>query len=91
MMMEGGGRHVEDLRENEDDHAPRTLVGLKKMPSSSMFGDWLVRAGAQGDVGVKGAVNEGAARTILTSLAASVEKFAIFVELRRCMVELLPT
>ena len=50
LMMEGGGRHVEDLREIQDDTALRTLIGLKKMPSLSTFGDWLARAGAQGGV-----------------------------------------
>jgi hypothetical protein len=33
LMMEGGGRHVEDLREIQDDVALRTLVGLEQMSS----------------------------------------------------------
>jgi len=28
--------------------ALRTLAGLKKLPSLSTFGDWFVKAGAQG-------------------------------------------
>lgn len=51
LMMEGGGRHVEDLREIQDDVALRALVGLEKMPSLSTFGDWLARTGAQGGYG----------------------------------------
>lgn len=70
LMMEGGGRHVEDLREIQDDVALRTLVGLKKMPSSSTFGDWLARAGAQGGVGAMGAVNEEVAGAVVSRLAA---------------------
>jgi hypothetical protein len=50
LMMEGGGRHVEDLREIRDDRALRTLTGLEEMPSVSTFGDWLMRAGANGGI-----------------------------------------
>jgi hypothetical protein len=70
LMMEGGGRHVEDLREIQDDVALRTLVGLDKMPSSSTFGDWLARAGAQGGSTAMGVVNEEVAGAILSRLAA---------------------
>jgi len=48
LMLEGGGRHVEDLREIRDDAALRTVVGLRRMPSLSTFGDWLVRMGRRG-------------------------------------------
>jgi hypothetical protein len=65
LMMEGGGRHVEDLREIQDDRALRTLVGLEKMPSSSTFGDWLARAGASGGREAMSVINEDVARTIL--------------------------
>jgi hypothetical protein len=71
LMMEGGGRHVEDLREIQDDTALRTLIGLKKMPSLSTFGDWLARAGAQGGVEAMRAVNEEVAGRILSRLADS--------------------
>ena len=43
LMLAGGGRHIEDLREIRDDEALRVLVGLRRMPSVSTFGDWLVR------------------------------------------------
>lgn len=70
LMMEGGGRHVEDLREIQDDVALRTLVGLEKIPSLSTFGDWLARSGAQGGGAAMGVVNEDVARVILSRLAA---------------------
>jgi len=70
LMMEGGGRHVEDLREIQDDVALRSLVGLEKMPSLSTFGDWLARAGAEGGSTAMGVVNEEVARTVLSRLAA---------------------
>ena len=43
LMLYGGGRHIEDVREIAEDKALRKLIGLKKMPSSSSFGDWLRR------------------------------------------------
>lgn len=60
MMLHGGGRHIEDLREIRDDRALRELAGMEEMPSSSTFGDWLMRVGAgggvEGMVGVNGEV-----------------------------------
>jgi hypothetical protein len=38
-MLEGGGRHIEDLREIQDDEALRQIVGLDRMPSVLTFGD----------------------------------------------------
>lgn len=67
--MEGGGRHVEDLREIQDDVALLTLVGLEKMPTLSTFGDWLARVGAQGGSMAMCAVNEEVAVAILSRRA----------------------
>jgi hypothetical protein len=64
LMLEGGGRHIEDLREIRDDETLRRLVGLGRMPSLSTFGDWLVRAGATGGVEAMGGVDEEVAGTI---------------------------
>ena len=50
LMIEGGGRHVEDLREIRDDRALRELTGLEAMPSVSTVGDWLLRTGMRGGV-----------------------------------------
>lgn len=43
LMLYGGGRHIEDVREIAEDKALRKLIGLSRMPSSSTFGDWLRR------------------------------------------------
>ncbi len=48
LMIEGGGRHVEDLREIREDRALRELTGLEAMPSVSTVGDWLLRTGSRG-------------------------------------------
>jgi len=63
-MLEGGGRHIEELREIREDETLRRLVGLRRMPSLSTFGDWLVRTGAQGGVEAMSRVDEEVAGTI---------------------------
>lgn len=45
LMLYGGGRHIEDLRELRDDKALRGVCGLGRIPSSSAVGDWLLRMG----------------------------------------------
>lgn len=45
LMLYGGGRHIDDLREIVDDKALRRLIGLKGIPSVSTVGDWLRRVG----------------------------------------------
>lgn len=64
LMLHGGGRSLEDLREIESDLALREVVGLKEMPRPCTVGDWLRRVG---DVGVKalGLVSRGVVRKVL--------------------------
>jgi len=45
LMLYGGGRHIEDLREIRDDKALRRLIGLEMVPSTCAAGDWLRRMG----------------------------------------------
>ena len=45
MMLYGGGRHIEDIREIRDDEALRNLLGMDEIPSLSTYGDWLFRQG----------------------------------------------
>ena len=71
LMLEGGGRHIEDLREIRDDAALRRLVGIKEMPSLSTYGDWLVRMGAGGGLRAIRGVNEEVAEMILQRTAAA--------------------
>jgi hypothetical protein len=65
LMLYGGGRHIEDLREIRDDVALRRLIGLEEMPSLSTFGDWLSRCGDKSGVEGIGRVNGEVARRIL--------------------------
>jgi len=48
LMLNGGGRSLEDLREIREDAGLRALLPLKKMPSSDATGDWLRRSGFNG-------------------------------------------
>lgn len=45
LMLYGGGRHIEDVREIAEDNALRKLIGLRGIPSASTVGDWLRRIG----------------------------------------------
>jgi hypothetical protein len=69
LMLEGGGQHIEDLREIRDDETLRQLVGLRRMPSLSTFGDWMARAGANGGVEALTGIDEEVAGTIWRRLA----------------------
>lgn len=55
LMLYGGGRHIEDLRELREDRALMGATQMGEIPSSSAYGDWLVRMGeGQGLVGLVG-------------------------------------
>lgn len=66
LMLYGGGRHIDDLREIREDRALRRLIGLKGIPSSSTVGDWLARTGGgEGLRCFKRGVIDGATRKAL--------------------------
>lgn len=44
LMLNGGGRSLEDLRQIRNDPGLRELLGLERMPSSDATGDWLRRS-----------------------------------------------
>jgi len=46
LMLQGGGRSLEDLRILRADEGLRTLLNLTALPSSDAAGDWLRRTGA---------------------------------------------
>lgn len=48
LMLNGGGRSLEDLRQIRDDDGLREVLELKRMPSADATGDWLRRRGASG-------------------------------------------
>src|SRR3989337_1586938 len=56
MMLEGGGRSLEDLRELSREEALMTLVGRNQIPDADTAGDWLRRMGdpQRDQAGLKG-------------------------------------
>ncbi len=48
LMLNGGGRSLEDSREIRDDLGLREVLQLQRMPSSDATGDWLRRSGRNG-------------------------------------------
>ncbi len=45
LMLQGGGRTLEDLRQIREDQGLREVLGLEEAPSSDALGDWLRRMG----------------------------------------------
>jgi hypothetical protein len=65
LMLYGGGRHIEDLREIRDDKALRRLIGLYKMPAVSTYGDWMRRVGESGGIKGSAVLNRQVVRDIV--------------------------
>ena len=45
LMLHGGGKKLDDLRELKGEASLRELLGLGKLPASCTVGDWLRRVG----------------------------------------------
>ena len=48
LMLNGGGRNLEDMREVRSDEGLREVLPLQRIPSSDATGDWLRRTGVNG-------------------------------------------
>jgi len=48
LMLNGGGRSLEDTRQIRDDHGLREVLALERIPSSDACGDWLRNMGSTG-------------------------------------------
>src|SRR3989304_10289979 len=48
LMLQAGGRHLEDLRELEREGALMKLIGKNQIPDPGSVGDWLRRRGDSG-------------------------------------------
>ena len=55
LLLHEGARCLEDVRHIREDKALRKLLGLRRLPSADMLGDWLRRLGKE-DAGIKGLV-----------------------------------
>lgn len=65
LMLHGGGRTLEDLRQIQNDRGLRDLLGLKVIPSTSALGDWLRRMGAGSGLSGLASVNRQQIRRAL--------------------------
>ncbi|MCX7913019.1 MAG: hypothetical protein N2511_00385 [Thermodesulfovibrionales bacterium] len=66
LMLHGGGRHIEELREIIEDEGLRKLTEMNKIPSPSTVGDWMRRQGnGEGLRGIKVGVIDRANRKAL--------------------------
>jgi len=48
LMLNGGGRSLEDLRQIRDDRGLREVLEMRRIPSSDAVGDWMRRSGGNG-------------------------------------------
>lgn len=55
LMLHEGARSLEDVRHIREDKALRKLLGLRRVPSADMLGDWLRRLGKD-EAGIKALV-----------------------------------
>jgi len=56
LMLQGGGRSLEDLRELKDEGGLMELIGREEIPGPDTVGDWLRRMGdpKSGQLGLEG-------------------------------------
>ena len=57
LMLNGGGRSIEDLRQIREDRGLREILPLKRIPSSDATGDWLRKMGERRGLGKLAEVN----------------------------------
>lgn len=51
LMLNGGGRSLEDMRVIREDEGLREVLKIQKIPSTDAIGDWLRRKGVNGGLG----------------------------------------
>lgn len=57
LMISGGGRSLEDLRQIREDQGLREILKMYRIPSSDAVGDWLRRSGINGGLEGLASVN----------------------------------
>ena len=58
LMLNGGGRSLEDIRQIRTDEGLREILPLQRIPSSDAFGDWLRSMGINGGLSGLQRVNQ---------------------------------
>jgi hypothetical protein len=85
LMLHGGGRSLEDLRQIREDAGLRDLLGIERMPSSDATGDWLRRMGSGLGLAGSAAVNRdllrrGMKRDGMTAYTLDIDASQIVAE-----------
>jgi hypothetical protein len=57
LMLNGGGRRLEDVRQIREDQGLREILKMYRIPSSDAVGDWLRRSGVNGGLEGLASVN----------------------------------
>ncbi len=66
LMLIGGGRHIEELREIINDNGLRKLTGMYKIPSPSTVGDWARKRGnGKGQQEIKEVINRANKKALM--------------------------
>lgn len=65
LMLQGGGRTLEDLRVIRNDRALCELMGMQEVPSSDAVGDWMRRQGSGKGLSELGLIRQGVVRRAL--------------------------
>lgn len=81
LMLHGGGRSLEDMREIRSDVALRELIGLDQIPSADAIGDWLRRMGSGPGLGGLGSVSREVVERVLATEARDAYTLDIDVSL----------
>jgi len=71
LMLNGGGRSLEDVREIRFDSGLRELLEMRRMPSSDAMGDWL-RRGVNGGLGALAVINRRIFEVFRMTRASSI-------------------
>jgi hypothetical protein len=83
LMLHGGGRSLEDLREVRSDTGLRELLQLERIPSSDAVGDWLRRTGSGGGLAGLGSVN----REVVARALAREERADYTLDIDATLIE----
>jgi len=85
LMLHGGGRALEDLRQIREDAGLRALLKLTEMPSSDATGDWLRRMGKKDGLAALEALNRQMVRRGLNG--EDRKDYTLDIDVTRVMAE----
>lgn len=78
LMLNGGGRSLEDMRVIRNDEGLREILHIQRMPSSDAIGDWLRRMGGNG--GIEGLEKVGQALILQGMKKDGMEAYSLDID-----------